>query len=35
MFFLNRTKCKLQLFQTLNEPTLPTVNKGELKNNIY
>lgn len=32
MLFLRRTKHKLQLFHTSNEPELPTVNKGELKN---
>lgn len=34
MLFLKRTKHKLQLFHTSNEPALPTVNKGELKNPI-
>lgn len=32
MLFLRRTNHKLQLFHTSNEPELPTVNKGELKN---
>lgn len=32
MLFLKRTKHKLQLFHTSNEPALPTVNKAELKN---
>lgn len=32
MLFLKRTKHKLQLIHTSNEPALPTVNKEELKN---